>query len=276
MDGINLKQTLSSGGFVFGCMLSGMGTTRFRRTLEGSDLDYVVIDSEHGSRDRKEIQELCQMLRDINVAPIVRIPVPMAHWVAMALDAGAAGILVPYCETIEEVQECVATAKWHPLKGEYLRRAVEENILPSDDSKKYLEARHAETVIIIGIESEPAYQRLDTILEVKGIDGIFVGPNDMTTSLGIPDQVTNPKYLEVLSNIIKKSESHSIPVMIHQQTIETSIKAIELGARFILHSSDSRFMQSAMQEQMSHLRNRVSAISGKDFTGSVADTVETV
>ena len=276
MDGINLKQTLSSGGFVFGCMLSGMGTTRFRRTLEGSDLDYVVIDSEHGSRDRKEIQELCQMLRDINVAPIVRIPVPMAHWVAMALDAGAAGILVPYCETIEEVQECVATAKWHPLKGEYLRRAVEENILPSDDSKKYLEARHAETVIIIGIESEPAYQRLDTLLEVKGIDGIFVGPNDMTTSLGIPDQVTNPKYLEVLSNIIKKSESHSIPVMIHQQTIETSIKAIELGARFILHSSDSRFMQSAMQEQMSHLRNRVSAISGKDFTGSVADTVETV
>ncbi|MCH2523333.1 MAG: aldolase/citrate lyase family protein [Dehalococcoidia bacterium] len=276
MDGIYLKKTLSSGGFVFGCMLSGMGTTRFRRSLEGSDLDYVVIDSEHGSRDRKEIQELCQMLRDINVAPIVRIPVPMAHWVAMALDAGAAGILVPYCETVEEVQECVATAKWHPLKGEYLRRAVEENILPSDDSKKYLEARHAETVIIIGIESEPAYKRLDALLEVDGIDGIFVGPNDMTTSLGIPDQVTNPKYLDVISNIIEKSESRNIPVMIHQQTIETSIKAIELGARFILHSSDSRFMQSAMQEQMSQLRSKVSTISGQDFAGTVSDTVETV
>ena len=276
MDGIYLKKTLSSGGFVFGCMLSGMGTTRFRRSLEGSDLDYVVIDSEHGSRDRKEIQELCQMLRDINVAPIVRIPVPMAHWVAMALDAGAAGILVPYCETVEEVQECVATAKWHPLKGEYLRRAVEENILPSDDSKKYLEARHAETVIIIGIESEPAYKRLDALLEVDGIDGIFVGPNDMTTSLGIPDQVTNPKYLDVISNIIEKSESRNIPVMIHQQTIETYIKAIELGARFILHSSDSRFMQSAMQEQMSQLRSKVSTISGQDFAGTVSDTVETV
>lgn len=276
MDGISLKKTLSSGGFVFGCMLSGMGTTRFRRSLEGSDLDYVVIDSEHGSRDRKEIQELCQMLRDINVVPIVRIPVPMAHWVAMALDAGAAGILVPYCETVEEVQECVATAKWHPLKGEYLRRAVEENILPSDDSKKYLEARHAETIIIIGIESEPAYQRLDTLLEVDGIDGIFVGPNDMTTSLGIPDQVTNPKYLDVISNIIEKSESRNIPVMIHQQTIETSIKAIELGARFILHSSDSRFMQSAMQEQMSQLRSKVSTISGQDFAGTLSDTVETV
>jgi len=276
MDGISLKKTLSSGGFVFGCMLSGMGTTRFRRSLEGSDLDYVVIDSEHGSRDRKEIQELCQMLRDINVVPIVRIPVPMAHWVAMALDAGAAGILVPYCETVEEVQECVATAKWHPLKGEYLRRAVEENILPSDDSKKYLEARHAETIIIIGIESEPAYQRLDTLLEVDGIDGIFVGPNDMTTSLGIPDQVTNPKYLDVISNIIEKSESRNIPVMIHQQTIETSIKAIELGARFILHSSDSRFMQSAIQEQMSQLRSKVSTISGQDFAGTVSDTVETI
>ena len=276
MDGINLKKTLSTGGFVFGCMLSGMGTTRFRKSLDGSDLDYVVIDSEHGSRDRKEIQELCQMLRDINITPIVRIPVPMAHWVAMALDAGAAGILVPYCETVEEVQECVATAKWHPLKGKYLRRAVEENILPSDDSKKYLEARHAETIIIIGIESEPAYQRLDSLLEVKGIDGIFVGPNDMTTSLGIPDQVTNPKYLDVISNIIEKSELRNIPVMIHQQTIATSIKAIELGARFVLHSSDSRFMQSAMQEQMSQLRSTVSTISGQDFTVSVVDTVETV
>ncbi|HJN92963.1 MAG TPA: hypothetical protein QGF05_09605 [Dehalococcoidia bacterium] len=66
------------------------------------------------------------------------MPVPKSEWVAMALDARAAGVLAPYCETVEEVQEVVATAKWHPLKGEYLRRAVREGVFPSEASREYL------------------------------------------------------------------------------------------------------------------------------------------
>ncbi len=79
MNAIELKERLQSGGMVFGCMFSAIGTTRFKASLAGSTLDYVVIDSEHGSRDRKEIQELCLMLRDIDITPIVRVPVPMAE-----------------------------------------------------------------------------------------------------------------------------------------------------------------------------------------------------
>lgn len=276
MDGIQLKQTLRDGGSVFGCMFSAIGTTRFRNVLAGSTLDYVVIDSEHGSRDRKEIQELCRMLRDVDIAPIVRIPVPMAHWVAMALDAGAAGVLVPYCETVEQVEECVATAKWHPLKGEYLTRAVTEGVFPSERTREYLAARHAESIVIIGIESEPAYERLEAILGVGSIDGIFVGPNDMTTSLGIPDEVTNPIYLDVLKGVIARSEAHGVPVMIHQQTVDTSTTAIELGARFVLHSTDARFMQIAMQEHMAELRQVARRVTGKGEAVEGQDTVETV
>ena len=186
MDGAKIKERLGGGGYVFGCMISAMGTTRFKRSLAGATLDFVVIDSEHGSRDRKEIQELCGMLRDVDIAPIVRVPVPKAEWVAMALDAGAAGVLVPYCETVEEVGACVATAKWHPLKGEYLLRAVREGVFPSDDAEAYLRARHTDSIIIVGIESVPGQQNLDAILDVGDIDGIFIGPNDMSTSLGIP------------------------------------------------------------------------------------------
>ena len=276
MDGIQLKQTLRDGGSVFGCMFSAIGTTRFRNSLAGSTLDYVVIDTEHGSRDRKEIQELCRMLRDVDIMPIVRIPVPMAHWVAMALDAGAAGVLVPYCETVEQVEECVATAKWHPLKGKYLTRAVTEGIFPSERSREYLAARHAESVVIIGIESEPAYERLEAILGVGSIDGIFIGPNDMTTSLGIPDEVTNPRYLDVIKGVIAKSEAHGVPVMIHQQTLDTSTTAIELGARFVLHSTDARFMQIAMQEHFASLREIAQRVTGKGEAVEGKDTVETV
>ena len=110
MNAIEMKQRLQDGGTVFGCILSAVGNIRWKGAFASSGLDYVVIDSEHGSRDRKEIQELCNMFREAGVVPIVRIPTPMSHWVAIALDAGAAGVLIPYCETVEEVQETVGTA----------------------------------------------------------------------------------------------------------------------------------------------------------------------
>ena len=180
-------------------------------------------------------------------------------------------MLVPYCETVEEVQAVVATAKWHPLKGEYLIRAVRDGILPSDKAREYLEARHKESIVIIGIESVPGQQNLDAILDVGDIDGIFIGPNDMSTSLGIPDDYSNPEYIAVLKDIIAKADARGVPVMIHQQTIETSTTAINLGARFIMHSSDARLMQFAMQDHMNQLREAAGAVKA-----TAEDRVETV
>ena len=268
MDAVQLKETLAGGGHVFGCMFSAIASTRFGGALRGSTMDFVIIDSEHGSRDRAEIQQLCGMLRQAEITPIVRVPVPKAEWVAMALDAGAAGVLVPYCETVEEVEAVVATAKWHPLKGEYLLRAVREEVFPSEETKTYLEKRRRESIVIVGIESVPGQENLDNILAVPGIDGIFIGPNDMSTSLGIPDDYSNPKYLDVLRDVITRSEAKGVAVMIHQQTIETSTRAIELGARFVMHSTDAGMMRSAMVNDMAALREAAGAAAkkaGKDL-----------
>lgn len=259
MDAIKLKKTLNGGGHVFGCMISAMASTRFAGALRGSALDYCVIDSEHGSRDRTEIQQLIGMLRRADITPIVRVPIPKSEWVAMALDAGTAGVLVPYCETVDEVEAVVATAKWHPLKGEYLLRAVRENVFPSAKSKKYLQGRHRESLIIIGIESEPAYENLDAILDVGDIDGLFIGPNDMSTSLGVPDDYSNPKYLKVVKDIIKRAEARGIPTMVHQQTIDTSKRAIKLGSRFVLHATDAGLLQRAIHSEMNTLRKAAGA-----------------
>jgi 4-hydroxy-2-oxoheptanedioate aldolase len=254
MNSIKLKRTLKQGGHVFGCMLSAIGSLRFESALAGSSLDFVVIDTEHGSRDRTELQQLCSLLKHIDITPIVRVPVPKSEWVAIALDAGASGVLVPYCETVEEVQAVVGTANWHPLKGEYLSRAVSDGVFPSKETKRYLQKRRRESFVIIGIESEPAYRNLENILDVGGISGIFIGPNDMSTSLGIPDDYANPKYKRVVGDIIKRSEARGVPVMVHQQNLMTSTMAIKLGARFVMHSSDARLLQRIWQEDFAELR----------------------
>ncbi len=276
MDAIRLKETLAGGGKVFGFMIISMGSTRFQRGLEGGGADFVVIDSEHGSRDRAEILELTTMLRALDITPIVRVPVPLAHYVAMALDAGAAGVLVPYCEDLGEIEACVATGKWHPMKGEYRTRAVTEGVFPSQKTKEYLEGRHKESIVIIGIESEPAYKNLDAILDIEGIDALFIGPNDLTTSLGIPNEFDNPIYLDVVADVVKRSEARGRPVLIHQWRVEDSTRAIERGSRFVLHGMDMQLMGDGMRDQLRQLREAAARVRGGVEIVEGKDTSETV
>ena len=137
---------------------------------------------------------------------------------------------------------------------------------------EYLANRRRESIVIIGIESEPAHQNLDAILDVGSIDGIFIGPNDMTTSLGIPDETKHPKYLDVIRDVVARSEARGVPVMVHHQNVEDSTASIAIGSRFVLHSSDSRFMQAAMQEQFARLREAAGSTEGP----ARRDTIETV
>ena len=76
------------------------------------------------------------------VVPIVRVPIPASHYVTMFLDAGAQGVLAPYCETVDEVKEVVGATKWRPLKGVLAKKAVDFGEFPSLETKEYLENRN--------------------------------------------------------------------------------------------------------------------------------------
>jgi 4-hydroxy-2-oxoheptanedioate aldolase len=187
--------------------------------------------------------------------PIVRIPVPDAHYVTMAMDAGAHGVLAPYCETVEQVREVVGAAKWRPLKGEAVDRVVATGQHVSEATKAYLEDRNKNSIAIIGIESQAAVENLDKMLEVPGIDGIFVGPNDMSISLGIPDQYDQEVYQKVVKMVIDKSEAKGIATLVHQQTPDLSTYWISQGARFVLHGTDRRALQEGFKADFGTLRD---------------------
>ena len=248
MNGEELKNKVKSGGIVYGTMLSMSRNPRWATPISAFGLDYVIIDTEHSPRGRADVSDMLAALSISGVVPIVRVPIPDSHYVTMALDAGAQGVLVPYCETVEEVKAVVAATKWRPLKGELARRAVDTGELPSEASRKYLENRNRDNVCIIGIESVPAIENLEDILRIDGIDAIFVGPNDMTISLGVPDQYDHPKYEAALRRVIGACKAHNTPTLIHHQTVELTQKWLREGARFVLHSTDVRSMHSGFRE----------------------------
>jgi 4-hydroxy-2-oxoheptanedioate aldolase len=108
MNGAELKATLQAGGRVFGTMISLGRNPRWIPILSDVGLDYVIIDTEHSPRSRGELGDYLAMFNTTGVVPIVRIPIPDSHYVTMAMDAGAQGVLAPYCETVDEVKEVVA------------------------------------------------------------------------------------------------------------------------------------------------------------------------
>ncbi len=255
MNGAELKATLQEGGRVYGTMITHGRNPRWVEALGGIGLDYVVIDTEHGPRSRAEMADYLAAFSNSPVVPIVRIPIPTSHYVTMALDAGAQGILAPYCESVEEVKEVIGAAKWRPLKGEAVLRLMDTGEHVSDASRAYLENRNRNTVAIIGIESVQAVNNLEEILKVPGIDGIFVGPNDMSISIGFPDQYDRPEYQEIIKKVIDTSEAHGIPTLVHHQTADLSAHWVQQGARFVLHTTDRRTLAEAYRRDFAALRD---------------------
>ena len=260
MKNKKIKYELEQRNCVFGTMLTNSVSPRWAGHFANIGLDYVVIDTEHSPFNRSEVANLINSFNLGNLCPIVRIPIPSAHYATMHLDAGAGGILAPYCKTKEEIEEIVGAVKWKPLKGKLLSDIIKQNKFPSKESKVYLENLNAENICIIGIESVPAINNLENILSVDGIDAIFVGPNDLSVSLGIPNEYENKLYEDALDEIINKCQSKNIPVMIHHQTTDLTSKWIKRGSLFVLYTSDKRTSQNGFLDEFSNIKNTATNI----------------
>lgn len=275
MNGEQLKQKVNSGGIVYGTMISLGRNPRWSSAFSNFGLDYAILDTEHAARSRSEVADYLAAFRYSGVVPIVRVPIPASHYVTMYLDAGAQGVLAPYCETVEQVKEVVAATKWRPLKGELADKAVNTGEFPSPATKEYLEDRNRNNVCIIGIESVPAISNLENILEVDGIDAVFVGPNDLSITLGVPDQYDHPDYEAALREVISKCQAAETPVLIHHQTVELTQKWLREGARFVLYSSDASTLHNGYRNEFGRIK-KIGAELGGDSDGDIGESDEVI
>jgi len=255
MTGNDMRQALADGQRVYGTMLALARNPRWSRALANVGLDYVIIDTEHSAFSRGQVADMIAAYDEVGIAPLVRVPVPEGHYVTMAMDAGAHGVLVPYCETVEQVKSVVGACKWRPLKGALLDRAVETGEFPSEELKQYLARGNRNSFLIIGIESVPAAQNLPAILDVAGIDAIFVGPHDLSCSLGIPEQYEHPDFRTALAGILRACTDRGIPMTVHFSDPGLSQEWVGRGISLVLHSSDVGSLSGAFRRDFGGLRD---------------------
>jgi len=264
MNGKELIEALHSGKMIYGTLIISP-SPKFIDGIAGLDIDCIFIDTEHIPLDSLELGWMCQAYRALGLAPIVRIPSPDPYRASKVLDMGANGVVAPYVETAEEVRRLRGAVKFRPLKGKKLAEILAGRSEPEDALAEYLEKRNEANALIVNIESVPAIEALDEILAVPGLDGVLVGPNDLSCSLGIPTQYDHPDFEKAMGVIISKARAKNIGVGIHNcPSVEQEIRLAKAGLNMILHFSDMVMFRNLFHQDLIRLREALGGKAGPE------------
>lgn len=259
MKGTILKTKLHQGECVFGThIISYMNPVAAALTAEIA-LDFAFFCTEHIPIDRTELSTLCHFYASRGISPIVRVPTCNETQIAAALDGGAEGIVVPYVETVEEVNRAVAAVNYRPIKGRQLETFMKDRKAIPENMQQFLSRFNASRYLIIGVESVEAMDNLESLISIDGVDGVFLGPHDITTSMGIPEEYENPKFLDAIEDVIRRCRKASVGVGIHIKLFtireENLLRFLRAGMNWIINGSDVTIMRDAMNAQLSRLRS---------------------
>jgi 2-keto-3-deoxy-L-rhamnonate aldolase RhmA len=256
MTGENIRNSLHRGDRVYGTHVTGLSNAVVTRLMGTAPLDYVFICNEHMPLDRTETSLLAQHFSCMGISPIVRIPVPNAALAAMAFDAGAEGVVAPYVEEVDEVRALVGAAHFRPLKGRQRRDILDGKRQPNEETRSFLRRFNRNHYVIIGIESVAAYENLDALIGVEGVDGVFMGPHDLSVSIGAPEQWHNPTLLRLIEDVIRRCRAAGIGVGVHLSPIftpEQTAVFTSLGMNWILDGADITHATQSLKQRRADL-----------------------
>ncbi|MEM7312991.1 MAG: aldolase/citrate lyase family protein [Planctomycetota bacterium] len=257
MNGRELRNALHSGKRVFGTLIVSE-SPRWPSAISGSGLDFVFIDTEHTSLTNEQVAWMCQAYGNMNLAPIVRIPSPDPNRAANTIDIGAAGVIAPYVETVEQAKSLRGAIRLRPLKGRRFDAILDGDAELEPELASYLAKRNDEHVLIVNIESVPAVESLDSILSVPGIDGVLIGPHDLSCSLGIPEQYDHPQFITSVQTIFRKAREHDVGAGIHfTGEVEEQIKWLNAGATMLIHSGDITLFAKHLRKDLQAIKSAV-------------------
>jgi 2-keto-3-deoxy-L-rhamnonate aldolase RhmA len=261
MSPADLRLRLRAGERLFGTLIVSP-SPRWPDVVRGCGLDFVFIDTEHIAIDRAELSWMCQTYAALGLPPLVRIPSPDPYVATTVLDGGAAGVIAPYVESVEQVQALRGAVKCRPLKGEKLRHLLDGGrIEPA--LERYVANGADARVLLINIESAPALAALDSLLRVPDLDGVLIGPHDLSCSLGVPEQYDHPDFLAACGEIFRRARAVGVGAGIHfWGDIAQQVRFLEMGANLLIHSADISLFQKHLRSELAALRQALGSQVG--------------
>lgn len=210
-----------------------------------SGLDFVIIDMEHGPIDFARVHDHVRALALTSARSFIRVPRLDAAMIGSALDSGADGVLVPNIKNAGQARAAVHAARFHPEGGRGVCRYVRAASFGKTAGADYFEGAN-EAILVCQIEGREAVDQLDEILDVEGIDILFIGPYDLSQSLGCPGEVGSRKVLELVAEIATRAKERDIQTGAFSDDPKLTQTLLECGVSMMACSVDVDVFRSGL------------------------------
>ena len=254
MKNTTLKSKLRNREITIGSWIT-IGHQAIIDILAESNFDWLTIDMEHTSIDLNELQILIGFIQSHNIAALVRVSKNDEVIIKRALDAGADGIIVPMICTKENAVQAVSLAKYPPIgkRGVGLNRAQRYGF-GFDEYKKWV---NEQLVVIAQIEHIDGVDNIEEIIQTEGIDGVLIGPYDLSGSIGIPGEYNDPKVLLALQRVETVCLAQNKTMGYHVVNPDSTLvlEKQKAGYNFIAFSTDFLFLGNKAKSEMNKIRD---------------------
>jgi 2-keto-3-deoxy-L-rhamnonate aldolase RhmA len=249
----SLKEKLDQKEKVFGTWIMTNSLDN-AEILGHTGADFIMIDAEHGSMDIETAGRMVSVIRGTQATPLIRVAENEKSWVKRGLDTGAEGVMIPMVNSKEEAEQAVSFSKYPPvgIRGTGAGRAVLFGAAAEEYEDYYGQANN-EVLVILQIEHYTAVENIDEILSVPGIDIAFVGPYDLSTSIGLPGQMNHPEVLMNFKKVVEACEKHNVipGIMTWTDGIEQHLK---MGFKFLLGGIDGAILYTGVKQLVNEFK----------------------
>jgi 2-keto-3-deoxy-L-rhamnonate aldolase RhmA len=242
------KQKLRKGEQTCGAWLT-MGSDLVAEVMAEVGFDWICIDTEHGHGSFQELRHQLQALAGTATTPIVRVPWNDLVSIKKTLDLGAHGLVIPWVNTREQAEQAVRACKYPPAGVRGFAGGTRIWRYGFDDD--YLHTVNDEILIALQIETREAISNLADIVSVPGVDVIFVGPGDLSFSLGCPLDFEHPDHRAAMTTIETTAQQAGLPLgTISAGDNEYLAQLYERGYQFVATCCDLELLRSAAIQQL--------------------------
>jgi 2-keto-3-deoxy-L-rhamnonate aldolase RhmA len=261
-SGNEFRVALRSGKTVYGTLITSPSPRMFDAVVS-LGCDFVFLCSEHIFYNHETLGWMCRAYSSAGITPVVRILKPDPFLATQALDSGAGAILAPYVEDIEQVAELIGAVKYRPLKGKKLKDILSGKERPGEELESYIKHHNRNNTLLLNIESPAGVANMDAFFGFDtpsgpGVDGIVIGPHDLSVSYEMPEQYSSEKFSELSCGIIRKARAMGRAAGGHngsRGSLELQKKWAAAGATIIMHSSDVFLFADKFNDDINILRS---------------------
>lgn len=249
------RQRLQKGEVLLGQMVLELFTPGIGPMLAACGLDFVIFDMEHGRCDISLMSEMIASCRGSSIVPMARVPDLNFAPLSRVLDLGARGVMVPRVETKQQAEDVVSQLKYAPAGKRGVALGIAHDLYRAGSPEFFAQAND-EIAVILLLETEKAFENLDDIVSVPGVDVAWMGHYDLTVSMGIPAQFDHPRLLAAMDALVAACRKHGVAPGFLPPSPESAVHWIDKGFRAISLGSDIGVFLDGVRKFRAHVVQR--------------------